>query len=249
MVHFDVSTLPQDVRPVASWASTLLLALARDEAAGRRPERLIEPGLGTWTRFRGRLNATDFLELVFEDAAVLHRIPFDPASLDDELRIDRLPAPTVDGWLAALHGADLKSPGAEYISEQARLLGLSTRLARSDLHVVKPHQKVLELPATGGQLAHHLVSSQRDLTLQENFTIACSSWQQLTLAGVVGLDLGAPHTDYVMKVDVDDLRNAEHPLRQRAFDFVIGLHPDKGGLFRVQDQLAIWFPSAKVLLV
>jgi hypothetical protein len=48
---------------------------------------------------------------------------------------------------------------------------------------------------------------------------------------------------------VADLRNAEHPLRQRSFDFVVGLHPDKGGLFRVEDQLAIWFPNAKKILV
>ena len=34
-------------------------------------------------------------------------------------------------------------------------------------------------------------------------------------------------------------------MRQRTFDFVIGLHPDKGGLFRIENQLAIWFPTAK----
>jgi hypothetical protein len=122
-------------------------------------------------------------------------------------------------------------------------------MARSDLHVVKPHQKVLELPGTGGQLAHHIVRAQGDVTLQDNFTLACSTWQELTLAGVVALDLGAPHTDFITKLADSDLRDAAHPLRQRSFDFVIGLHPDKGGLFRIEDQLAIWFPTAKILLV
>jgi hypothetical protein len=30
---------------------------------------------------------------------------------------------------------------------------------------------------------------------------------------------------------------------------VVGLHPDKGGLFRAADQLEIWFPDARILLV
>ena len=114
-------------------------------------------------------------------------------------------------------------------------------MARSDLHVVKPHQKVLELPGTGGQLAHHLVSTQETSRSKRTSSIACGSWQELTLAGVIALDLEPPTLDFAMKVEVDDLRNTEHPLRQRTFDFVIGLHPDKGGLFRVEDQLAIWF--------
>ena len=151
--------------------------------------------------------------------------------------------------MTALQSTELDTPGADYIGEQARLLGLPTRMARSELHVVKPHQKVLELPGTGGQLAHHLVSGQRDLTLQDNFVVACGSWQELTLAGVIALELGAPNADFATQVEVDDLRDSGHPLRQRSFDFVVGLHPDKGGRFGVPDQLAIWFPAAKILLV
>lgn len=249
MTNLDVSALTTEQRPTGAWAAALLHALARDEAAGRRPERLTEPKLATWTRFRGRLTSTDFLALLFEDASVIHRVPFDPVAMGDQIRLDSVPDGVADTWLKSLGSMDLRSPGADYVGEQARLLGVPTKLARSDLHVVKAHQKVLELPGTGGQLAHHLLSTQRDLTLQDNFTIACGSWQELTLAGVIALELGAPHTDFVTRVEVNDLRNAAHPLRQRSFDFVIGLHPDKGGLFRVADQLAIWFPNAKTLLV
>jgi hypothetical protein len=245
----DPAVVTDDARDVAVWASALLVALARDETAGRRAQRVTEPGLGTWARFRGRLTATDFLDLLFEDAAVLHHIPFDPALLDTALRLDRLSAGAAEALLKALPSVDLKSAGPDYVGEQAHLLGLTTRLARSELHVVKPHQKVLELPGTGGQLAHHLVSTQKDLTFQDNFTVACSTWQELTLAGLVALERGAPNSDFAVKVDVDDLRDSKHALRQRSFDFVIGLHPDKGGQFRIEDQLAIWFPNARVLLV
>ncbi len=31
-----------------------------------------------WSRFRGRLTSADLVALLFEDAAVIHRVPFDP---------------------------------------------------------------------------------------------------------------------------------------------------------------------------
>ena len=237
------------VLPAGKWTAALLHALAREEALGRRSQRLTEPGLATWARFKGRLTSTDLAALLFEDAAVIHPIPFDPALLDEALVFRELSWLIVDKWLEAIPNLDLQTSSADYISEQAQLLGLQKRLARSELHVVKAHQKVLELPGTGGQLAHHLVMTHADLTLHENFTIAANSWQEQTLAGIVGLDLGAPHSDFIVRAGVEELRNPEHSLRQRPFDFVVGLHPDKGGLFRAEDQLSIWYPSARILLV
>jgi hypothetical protein len=223
VLSLDVSSLTDSLLPTGVWAASLLHAIARDEAAGRRRPRLTEPKLDTWTRFRGRLRSPDLLSLLFEDAAVLHGVPFDAALLDDSLHADRLPEDLVDDWLGAIHSLSLNAAGAD--------------------------QKVLELPGTGGQLAHHLVSGQRDLTLQDNFVVVCSSWQELTLAGVIALELSAPHSDFATRADASDLKIANHPLRQRTFDFVVGLNPDKGGLFRIEDQLAIWFPTAKILLV
>lgn len=249
MPGLDVSGLLTVTRPTGLWAAALLQAIARDEAAGRRPRRLTEPDLATWKGFRGRLEASDLVEILFQDAAVLHPIPFAPDALGGAVDFSKLSNAVAESWLESLATLDLQKPSDAYILEQARLLGLPTSLAKAHLHVVKPHQKVLELPGTGGQLAHHLVSEHADLTLQDNFVLACDSWQQLTLAGIVALDLGAPHCDFIASVTRDDLRRLEHPLRQRTFDFVIGLHPDKGGLFQQQDQLAIWFPTARILLV
>lgn len=249
MPSLDLSTLTNDERASGTWAAALLHAIARDEAAGRRPQRLTEPRLDTWTRFRGRLTSADLVALLLEDAAVLHRVPFDASTLGADIDPARVPEAAADRWIEALSSAPHDTPGAEYVTAQARLLGVTSRMARSDLHVVKPHQKVLELPGTGGQLAHHLVSTQGDLTLHDNFVVACGSWQELTLAGVVALDLAAPHTDFAVRVEAGDLRDPDHPLRQRSFDLVIGLAPDKGGLYQVADQLAIWFPIAKIVLV
>jgi hypothetical protein len=245
----DISSLTDEKRSTGMWAASLLHAIARDEAAGRRMPRLTEPRLDTWTRFRGRLTSVDLISLLFEDAAVLHRIPFDVIAVGGALQPEQLPESLTDQWLEALPLLALHSSGVDYVLEQARLLGLPTRMARSDLHMVKPHQKVLELPGTGGQLAHHLASSQLDLTLQDNFLVSCSNWQELTLAGIVALELAAPNSDFASRVDVEELKRPDHWLRQRSFDFVVGLRPDKGGVFRVEDQLAMWFPAAKILLV
>ena len=49
----DVANLADEQRPTGIWAAALLHALARDEAAGRRPLRLTEPKLDTWTSLPG----------------------------------------------------------------------------------------------------------------------------------------------------------------------------------------------------
>ena len=240
-------------QPSSAWGEALVLALGREEAAGRQVPRLTEAGVPTWNRFRGRLKGRDFLGLLFEDASVLHAIPFDPTKLSAltgvDISLSQIPEDLADQWLHRLQDLDMSVEGPNYILEQARLLGVPMRMARADLHVVKPHHKVLELPGTGGQLAHHLVSTHPGLSLQENFVLACETWKELTLAGIVALDLRSPTSEFIVRAEPSDLKLPEHPLRQQSFDFVIGLHPDKGGMFRVENQLAIWFPSATILLV
>src|SRR4051794_3176881 len=49
MPSLDLTDFTDEQRPTGAWAAALLLALARDEAAGRLPERLTEPRLATWT--------------------------------------------------------------------------------------------------------------------------------------------------------------------------------------------------------
>lgn len=71
---------------------------------------------------------------------------------------------------SALLTLDLQAATADYIIGQARLLALPTQRVPSELHMVKPHQPLLELPGIGGQLAHHIVSTQPGLANQE----ACS---------------------------------------------------------------------------
>jgi hypothetical protein len=230
-----------------TYATALLEAIARDEAADRRGSRLIEPGQATWQRFRGRLGSADLFRLLAEDGAVVHPIPFAPDRVG--VSLDGLEDAAVDRFLAELPSKDLRRPGPEYVESQAQRLGVSTRLARSELHQVKPHQKVLELPGTGGQLSHHLISTQPGLTLQVNCTIACGTWAELALAGIIALDLGAPNSDFIFSATAEDLKQDQHPLRQRPFDFVVGLRPDKGGKLAAADQLELWFHGAKVVLV
>lgn len=65
----------------ATYLAVTLHALAREERAARRPRRLLDPGLATWQRFRGRLGVLDLAELLLEDAAVTQPQPFDAAAV------------------------------------------------------------------------------------------------------------------------------------------------------------------------
>jgi len=243
MLNFDTSEMAD------AWATAVLRAIARDEVAGRRPARLTERDLSTWKRFRGRLGSADLFHLLAEDGAVGHQVLFSARDLGCPGWARRVNDEMVDRFLMELPTIDLAEPSSAYLEDQARRLGVSTRLARSELHQVKPHQKVLELPGTGGQLSHHLVATQPGLTLQQNFTVACEGAAELALAGIAALDLAAPNTDFIVAISADDLKNPQHPLRQKRFDFVVGLRPDKGGKFLVADHLALWFHGAKALLV
>ena len=234
---------------LADYVRAVLAALARDEALGRRPARLTEAGLATWQRFRGRLGSADLVRLLAEDAAVVHAIPFDADRMRLPFELAALDDERVDPILAELAAAALAATPAAYVEDQARRLGINPRLARSELQQVKPHQKVLELPGTGGLLAHHLITTQEGLTLQQNVTIACDGWRELTLAGVVALDVAAPHTDFIVAAAAADLVDRAHPLRQQSFDVVVGRRPEKGGKLQIDDQLALWFHGARILLV
>ena len=231
------------------YAEALVRALARDEALGRRPVRLTEAGQATWQRFRGRLGSAELLQLLAEDGAVVHPLPFDPARVRAPFDLAQLDDDVVDAFLRALPTLALTQPAAEYVDEQAKRLGVTPRLARAELHQVKSHQKVLELPGTGGLLAHHLVTTQDGLSLHQHCTIACDGWRELTLAGVIALDREAPRTDFIVAATAADLTSPDHPLRQASFDVVVGRRPEKGGQLHAADQLALWFHGAKIVLV
>lgn len=245
---FNLDALNTEQRPTALWTASLLYAIAREEAKGRRKRRLSEPALETWNRFRGRLKFADFIALLFEDAAVIHPIPFDSNTLPGLNTASPIPESAAEAWVNAFSAFSIES--CDYIADQARFLGISNDFVLPELEPpLKAHHKVLELPGSGAQIAHRLVSALAELSLQENFTVLCNSWQEFTLAGLVAVDIGAPHSNFIHRADIETLSKPEHPLRRRSFDFVIGRAPGKGGLFRAEDQLHIWFPSARIILV
>jgi hypothetical protein len=220
---------------LASYASALLHAIARDEAMGRRPARLTEAGLATWQRFRGRLGSGELLQLLAEDGAVVHPLPFDPARVRAPFDLRQVDDELVDAFVAALPTLALTQPAAEYIDEQAKRLGVTPRLARSELHQVKSHQKVLELPGTGGLLSHHLVATQDALSLhQQPAPIACGTAGSERDAGRHrrARPRARRDTDFVVAATAADLtrpaRAGSPAPPDRRFDFVVGRPPRQG---------------------
>lgn len=242
MPDLPIQALDSTAQDAGRWASAVLASLAREEQLERRPRRLLEPDQATWRRFRGRLGDAALLELLAEDAAVVAPVPFDARTVlgAEAGRLSRLRGDIVAGWFAALAGSS-PTDTTPYVREQAQRLGVTTRFAPSGLHQIKPHHRVLELPGTGGQLAHHVATHQPGIFVQDVFTIAVGSWQELALAGFIAVELRTPGTDFV-RLDPD--------LEQvgRSFDYVFGLLPEKGGRFdpaRLEER----FAPATVVLV
>lgn len=226
------------------YAAATLLALAREERAGRRQPRLTEPGMATWNRFRGRLGPRALLELLLEDAAVRQPFPFDVTrALGSADALAAIPDATVTSWLDELTRVDLATPAPDYVTAQAKTLGVQTRGAKADLHRVKPFHKVLELPGSGGQLAHHMAHTQPELSFRDSFTIACGNRREWTLAGLAAVERGAAGEDLAIVVEP-----SLDAWRGKPFDYVVGLSPDKGGSY-ARDALAAIFPPSTTLLL
>lgn len=196
-------------------------------------------------RFRGRLDSLALLELLLEDAAVTQPSAFDVAAIfGPRVSLSNVSAELVDAWLTALADLDLGASSADYILAQARRLGVPTRMARSELRKIESHQRVLELPGTGGQLAHHIVKTQPNVFLRDNFTIACASWREKALAGFVGVDCGVSGPMPI----VFEPDPTYATLRASKFDQVLGLDPKKGGSFDPSEHTE-WFHGAVFVLV
>ena len=134
--------------------------------------------------------------------------------------------------------------GLNHLTAQAKRLDLPTRMAKADLHKMKPHHKALELPGTGGQLAHHVVTTQEGIYFQDVFTVACRDWRDFTLATLVAVELGlAGQPPVVIDPELSRMRS-----RGEQFDYVLGVAQEKGGLYEEAD-LKRFFPRAKVVLV
>src|SRR5262249_29844441 len=148
------------------------------------------------------------------------------------------------GWIADLANLDLAAAGPDYIAAQARLLNVSTRGAKADLHKVKPFHKILELPGSGGQLAHHIAHSQPGLVFRDAFTIAAGNRNEWILAGLVAVECHAEGSDLAIKIEP-----SLDAWRGQQFDYVVGLSPDKGGHFDRAAVAGVVPPNATILLV
>ena len=240
---------PSFLKTTLDYAQAVLFAIARDEALGRRPARLTEPGLATWRRFRGRLDVADLVRLLLEDAAVAQPLPFDSGRIaahvpdsDGSLDLRQLKADRVQELLAGLAELDLSADPVSYITEQARHLRIGWRLARSDLHRLHAHHRAIELPGTGGQLAHYLAATQEDVHLQDVFTIVVADWRELLLAGLVCADHGLQgDPPVVFDPSLETFREAPPQI-----DYVLAADPSKQGTFE-ESVIRLRFPGARVL--
>lgn len=230
-------------------AEQLMLALARREHHNRATARLTEPGLPTWKAFRGNLSYHHLLALLAEDAAVRFPLPADvnavlQASTTQSLA--DIPANTVVHWLDQLTVDRLGADRADALAAMARALGLPHRFAGASLHKLQSATRVLELPGTGGQLIARALERSPDAVLHVNGTVLTSGWADRAMAGLVAMELDAPHQRFIH--DDPDLSWAADPDNRSRFDLVFGLLPEKGGHYD-KNALEQRFPVSTIVLV
>ncbi len=248
MNTLSLSKLSPDLLPAARFASTALHALAREEQAGRRTRRLLEPEQQTWRAFRGRMDAIDLLDLLLEDAAVTQPFGFDVQRiLAGQAAIRSLPPKRVQSWIDALPELELSVEARDYFGLQAQQLGLVSQLARSDLHRgIQAHQRVLELPGTGGQLSGYLAGQLEGVYLQDGvFRIAWQGWEDRMLAGLVAVEHGLSGEAPIYEQPGIDQAQAE----DFRFDYVIGARPEREVHAYDLPELEQRFPGATIVLV
>lgn len=215
--------------PLHIFCVTTVLALVRAEITSRLSPRFTGTGPQLWAAFRNELTLTDLLDLAVRDAAVLMPQPFDirwicPDGSGDELRA--ISSDHVAEWVDRANSLGEQSPEA-YLRTQAEVLDIEPALGAGLERLPEPeaHHQILELPGSGGWLAYHMASQPGAAVYYwENFTIACGTWQEQVLAGLIAFELGAPprrqlpilHDPTLSSVLGEDV----------AFDWIVGLREE-----------------------
>jgi hypothetical protein len=196
---------------ISHFLQACLRAIIRAEVEGRVPTRFTEPGRAIWRTFRNELTAADLVALAIQDAGVAMPVPFNPGqwypAWPDWAMLHQSPAKAKQWIDEALNQAEL--PQKDYLQTQASLLEIelpsTERLSR--LPTPPAHETWLELPGTGGWVAYTLCTRpEANLYFWENFSIVCTTPQEMLLAGLIAWELGAPpRTQLPIQLDNADL--------------------------------------------
>ena len=235
---------------IKAFASVAANALVRAEIAGRLPPRFTRSGPRLWDAFRNELTEADLLDLAVRDLAVAMPQFFAlnqlwPEASGDELRTI---SPTEADQYITEAIAQADQPTEAYLRAQAE--ALSIRLPSTESLNILPHPEahyqILELTGTGGWLAYTMASHPNAAVYYwENFTIACATWQELLLSGLIAFELGAP-TRRELPV-IRDPTLARVLEGDVAFDLIIGIREENQS--RAEALRSFLKPEGQVVLL
>lgn len=243
----NVTPTPTDV---AIFASAVTTALVRAEKTDRMPLRFTGRGPQLWMAFCNELTQVDLLDLAVQDAAVAMPQPFAlhclwPDATGEELRT--ISPDQVTAWID--RGEELaEQPSDVYLRAQAQVLKIELLpdevLER--LPAPQAHHQILELPGSGGWLAYRMAARPGAAVYYwENFTIACGTWQEQLLAGLIAFELGAPSRRELPIVYDPSLAQVLND--DVAFDWIIGLREENA--HRADALRAFLKPEGQVVLL
>lgn len=246
-VSLRTEPTPSDIK---AFASVVANALIRAEVAGRLLPRFTGSGPQLWAAFRNELTEADLLDLAVRDLAVAMPQFFALNQLWPEASGDELRAvsPTEAARCIAEAIAQADQPREAYLQAQAE--ALSIRLPSTESLNILPcpeaHYQILELTGTGGWLAYTMASHpDAAVYYWENFTIACGTWQELLLAGLIAFELGAPaRRELPIIFDPTLARALDGDV---AFDWIIGIREENQS--RAEALRSFLKPEGQVVLL
>lgn len=210
--------------PLSTFYAGAAHALVRAEHAGHVPPRFTGDGAKRWAQFANELTDADRLDLAIQDAAAAYPTPFGlRADLPGYDNGDLGLMPDAARGLIEEAISTVDASADDYLRAQAQRLGiqLTSEPALSALPAPEAHHTILELPGTAGWLTYHIARRPDSrVYLWENFTIACASWQEVMLAGLIAFELNAPPHKQLPIVQEDEF--LLEVLGDKRYDWIVG---------------------------
>ena len=209
-------------------------AIARLEARGEKPARLLDPEHQRWQLFRRKLGWWDLIGLLHADAAQQYPIPFDLSRWCDGA-LDEPTAQRVVRTAAEAGGQDAPD-SMDWLRACAIQLGLPGGTL-PDAPKIQPAHRVLMLPGTGGRVAAYQCLRESGLDYGNQFDWITASAAELVCVGLGAVETGA-------RVEPGRVHSpqwlAEQPASGLRFDRVIGLRSVSATLPHGLDDQVRW---------
>ncbi len=186
-----------------TWTLRAIARMERDTNRALRRPRLTETGWSTWRRIAGRAGTGEFIRLLHDDLAGAFPTAFDLHRWSSDPLVGMSEADATALAESAL--VDEESDTVTFLRAAAAALGMPAAGSVSSLPKVQAHQRVVELPGTGGRIAAQQVLTHIDLSFDRQFVYVADTFAERLLIGIAALELRSNPPEIITTADLKAL--------------------------------------------